>query len=121
MHDTSFLVDECISPLCVSHLIIKGFNAISVLDALHHGAKDGQIIEFAKKINRILITLDTDFSDIFLYPIGSNPGIIVLRVKFSNIDILNNLFDKYFIPEYIQFFPQCLTIITAENIRIRKY
>ncbi len=44
------------------------------------GVNDETVINIAKEKNLVLITRDSDFADEIMYPPGSHPGIIVLRV-----------------------------------------
>ena len=43
------------------------------------GAPDERVLQACKAEDRVLITLDLDFSDIRAYPPGTYPGIWVLR------------------------------------------
>lgn len=43
-------------------------------------ADDIEIMDYAKKDNRILITKDLGFANIMIFPIESHHGIIVLRL-----------------------------------------
>jgi predicted nuclease of predicted toxin-antitoxin system len=53
-------------------------NAKTVYDQALSGHPDKELIKCCKKENRILITLDTDFTDIRAYPPGHYVGIIVI-------------------------------------------
>ncbi len=44
------------------------------------GVDDETVINIAREENLVLITRDSDFADEIMYPPGSHPGIIVLRV-----------------------------------------
>jgi predicted nuclease of predicted toxin-antitoxin system len=76
-----FKTDENL-PIEVAELITgQGHDALTVEDQGLGGTPDEQIAAVCQSENRILVTLDTDFSDIRQYPPGSHPGIIVFRIS----------------------------------------
>ena len=76
-----FKTDENL-PIEVAELISSsGHDALTVEDQGIGGLPDLEIAAVCDSENRILVTLDTDFSDIRLYPPGSHPGIIVFRIS----------------------------------------
>jgi len=52
-----------------------------VRDIGMRAAKDREIIEYALKNNRIIITRDTDFGEVLRYP--EHPGAIILRLPYA--------------------------------------
>lgn len=75
-----FKIDENL-PVDIAELLADaGYDAKTVSEQQLKGVKDPVIIEVCKTENRVLITLDTDFSDIRAYPPQDFSGIIVLRV-----------------------------------------
>ena len=44
-------------------------------------ARDKDIIEYALKQNRIVITMDTDFGEVLRYP--EHPGAVILRFPYA--------------------------------------
>jgi len=76
-----FKIDENL-PLEIAELLIKaGHDAKTVNAQQLKGVKDFVLIDLCKSENRILVTLDTAFSDIRAYPPQEFSGIIVLRVR----------------------------------------
>ena len=75
-----FKVDENLPVEIAGLLAGFGHEAKTVNDQLLQGAEDSVLIEKCDRENRIIITLDTDFSDIRTYPPWEHEGIIVLRV-----------------------------------------
>jgi len=71
-----FKIDENL-PLEIAELLIKvGHDAKTVNDQQLKGVKDCVLIDLCKSENRILVTLDTDFSDIRTYPPQEFSGIV---------------------------------------------
>lgn len=76
-----FKIDENL-PIEIAELLINaGNDAKTVNDQQLQGSRDHILIEVCKSEQRVLITLDTDFSDIRAYPPEEFSGIIVLRVR----------------------------------------
>ncbi len=86
-----FKLDENVPELVRQSLDEAGHDAHTVADEGLAGATDQTVLQACVAEDRILITLDLDFSDIRAYPPGSYPGIWVLRPPrqtFSKIDEL---------------------------------
>ena len=76
-----FKIDENL-PIEIAELLIDaGYDAKTVYDQQLNGTQDPILAEVCKNEHRILVTLDTDFSDIRAYPPEEFSGIIVLRVR----------------------------------------
>jgi predicted nuclease of predicted toxin-antitoxin system len=75
-----FKIDENL-PIEIADLLINaGHDAKTVNEQQLQGVKDPVLIEICRSEHRILVTLDTDFSDIRTYPPQELSGTIVLRV-----------------------------------------
>lgn len=76
-----FKIDENL-PIEIAGLFIDaGHDAKTVSDQQMQGAIDPVLIQACKTEQRVLVSLDTDFSDIKSYPPEEFSGIIVLRVR----------------------------------------
>lgn len=76
-----FKVDENLPVEAVEVLRQAGYDALSVLDQQLGGEMDIGIARICQQEERIIVTLDLDFSDIRAYPPRDYSGIIVLRLK----------------------------------------
>jgi len=76
-----FKLDENLPIELVRLLKDNGHDALTVLEQNLGGESDSRIAQVCKKEKRVLITLDTDFSDILTYPPEEFFGLIVLRLK----------------------------------------
>ncbi len=74
-----FKLDENLPELVRDTLNELGHDAHTVAEEGLSGAQDATVLQACVAENRILITLDLDFSDIRAYPPGSYPGVWVLR------------------------------------------
>ena len=75
-----FKIDENMPTEITEMLISTGHDAKTLHEQLLKGIIDSVLLNVCKDENRVLVTLDTDFSDIRTYPPQEFSGIIVLRV-----------------------------------------
>jgi predicted nuclease of predicted toxin-antitoxin system len=73
-----FLVDENIECVVLDTLRESGFNAVSTNDVGISGHPDENVLAFAKRDDRVLLTNDADFLDDRKFPYPHNPGVVVL-------------------------------------------
>ncbi len=76
-----FKTDENLPEEIARILRQEHYDSLSVREQKLSGEDDKNIAEICLKEDRVLITLDTDFSDIRTYPPQNYPGIIVLRLQ----------------------------------------
>ena len=115
-----FKTDENL-PVEVTELLRgAGYDAMSVLEQAMGGESDPVLDEVCLKEGRVLITLDTDFGDIRVYPPSEAPGYVVLRLKqqdkYSVIEIMERLIPM-FNQENLE---NRLWIVDEQKVRIRK-
>ncbi len=69
------------------------------VDSIYHenktGIKDGDLLTLCLNEKRILITLDTDFSNAFLHPQGTFYGIILLKPETQGKKAFLKLFQEF--------------------------
>lgn len=114
-----FKVDENL-PIEIAELLISaGYNAKTINEQQLQGAKDPLLIDICKSEGRVLVTLDTDFSDIRSYPPQELPGVIILRVGSQAKQHVIKVFQS--ILPFVQQEPlhQHLWIVEETKIRIR--
>ena len=75
----TFKIDENLPRDAAILLRDNGFEADTVRHQGLRGAEDQVVAEAARRENRVLITLDLDFSNIRAYPPEAYSGIVVLR------------------------------------------
>ncbi|MCX7002794.1 MAG: DUF5615 family PIN-like protein [bacterium] len=74
-----FKIDENLPLEACRLLTHAGHDAVSVLDQQLVGCPDRELAAVCQAESRVLITLDTDFSNILIYPPGNTPGMIVVE------------------------------------------
>jgi predicted nuclease of predicted toxin-antitoxin system len=114
------LLDENLYPSTLNLLRCYGFDVKDIKEMKLCGINDNEVMELAQREDRLLITLDMHFSNIFLYPPSECPGIIVVRVRPavpSKVDQAIKCFLQVLQPELIK---HALTIVEENKFRIRK-
>jgi predicted nuclease of predicted toxin-antitoxin system len=96
-----------------------GYDAETVQDEGISGIKDYALFDLVQAEKRILITLDLDFSDIRIYPPHVYGGIIVLRPKSEDFDVLLALVHRVILALRNTSPENALWIVDQKRIRIR--
>ena len=115
-----FKLDENL-PLQLRHLFAQsGHDAVTVLDQGMGGAADSDVASACLHEERVLLTQDTDFADIRLYPPGKYPGIVVFRLPSQSRDDLLEI-GAMLIETLVRSSPtRQLWIVEGSRIRIRE-
>lgn len=74
-----FLIDMPVSPDAARWLSEKGHDAVHASDIGLYRAKDADILEEARKQERVIITSDLDFPQLLALSKSKDPGIILFR------------------------------------------
>lgn len=114
-----FKIDENLPVEIANLLIAAGHDAKTVYEQRLQGAQDSLLIDVCHKENRILVTLDIDFSDIRAYPPQELSGIIVLRVNNQARSHLIEVFSRIIPLMKTEPLNQHLWIVEESRIRIR--
>ena len=112
------LVDESCGKKLFLFLGEKGFDVKYAGDIMQR-AEDIDILEFAEKENRILITNDKDFGELIFRLGRPSSGILFLRLKLNSPNnrqryvsfVLDNLADRL---------PHNFVVVKESGVRIRK-
>ena len=115
-----FKVDENVPLKVADELRLNGYDVATVYDESLQGCYDVQIIGRCKTEERILITLDLDFSNVLLYPPKYSSGIIVLRPLSQSIDCIIDLVRKLQNKLKLETPVGKLWIVEENRIRVRE-
>ncbi len=88
MRRLEFLADMNISPLTVEQLKKHGWNIVRVPEVMSRGSKDIDILIYAQKQNKVVITQDLDFSAILALRGYGKPSLINLRLENPRPDLV---------------------------------
>lgn len=90
---TKFLVDENLGLETALYLQDAGFKAEFAPDVGLGGRDDAELLQYAWRKKRVLLTHDTDFLDDRKFPEHRNPGIIILPGGSGDDDELGGALD----------------------------
>ncbi|MBI4650753.1 DUF5615 family PIN-like protein [Candidatus Desantisbacteria bacterium] len=113
-----FIADENLYEPIIDYLKSLGLDIFSVRDAGLSGISDAKIFQIACKKNRIIITMDKDFTRIFRFSPAKCGGIIVVKIYKQNVKRTLEIFKKFYNSLNENDITNNLVIITAENVRI---
>ena len=86
--------DQNIMVETVEFLRRQGHDVTSTRDVGLALAPDDEVLAFAIRENRILLTFNADFGDIRLFPVGTHAGIIRLRVNQQTAEVLHPILEN---------------------------
>lgn len=115
-----FLVDMPLSPKTAEYLRSLGHDAAHAYEIGKEKAPDEELIEFAEKENRIIITMDLDFGTILHYAKKKSPGLIIFRISFATVETVNAALiaiTQRMKPEDIA---NSVIVVDDQRVRVRK-
>lgn len=112
-----FLIDENISPKTQQFLAELGFDANT---SKARGISDEEVIAQAIEQNRVIITLDLDFGEIFHFHEKGRVGIIVLRIVPPTVENVNAVLKRLLSAVNIDEYEKSLIIVSWNKYRIRE-
>ena len=115
-----FKLDENVPRDADALLRAGGHDCHSVFSENIVGCSDEGLIEVCRREQRILVTLDLDFSDIRLYPHDTHPGIWILRPSSQSVTAVCSLLARALRMLDVESAEQRMWIIGDERIRIRE-
>ncbi len=114
------LTDENIFTATVTFLRKMGFDLIDISELQLKGSEDDEIAALANKENRIILTFDKHFGNIIKFPIGCNPGVILVRINPLSIEMVNPRLEKILSEVRFEDISRSLVIIDNATCRIRR-
>jgi len=112
-------IDENLPADCAVLLRNAGFEADTVADERMAGADDNVIASRSQAEERVLVTLDLDFSNVRAYPPAQHAGIIVLRPKRQDKRTVLALMERIVLALTNRTPAGELWIVEADRIRFR--
>ena len=92
---TAFLADENISPETADHLKALGYECHSLVREGPRQLADPEIVALAKREQRIILTHDLDFGEIYYFVEDGELGVIVLRLRHQTIEAVNDVLERF--------------------------
>src|SRR3972149_8632380 len=89
-----FLLNANISPETSKFLSIKGHSSKDLISEDLSGLTDSEVYELALKENRILVTFDLDFGEIYHFS-KNKIGLIILRLEDQTVESVNKTLERF--------------------------
>ena len=115
-----FKTDENLPVEVVDLLQDAGYDAVTVFDQELTGEIDRTIAHVCQQEQRVLLTLDLDFADIRAYPPQQYAGIVVLRSRRQDKQVVLALAERVIKALKNEALSQKLWIVDEQRIRIRE-
>lgn len=91
----SVLADENISPETADHLEALGYPCHSLRRDGPHQLSDRGIVALARQGNRVILTQDLDFGEIYYLAEQGWVGILVLRLRRQTVEVVNEVLERF--------------------------
>jgi len=118
-----FFVDQCISNFIIDALQASGHNVHRLKEHISPDSPDSLVIQKAKELDSILISLNGDFADIVMYPPSVYRGIFALQIK-NHPEIIPQLMQRLLnylaVNPDMDYYGGKLFLIEGHRIRIKE-
>ena len=114
------LLDQGLPRSAAKILGIQGWDVLHTGEIGLSNASDREIIEYARKEGRVVITLDADFHAILAVENAREPSVIRIRQEGLRGDALAELIEKIWPKIQSQLETGALVTVTERSIRVRK-
>jgi len=114
------LLDQGLPRSTASILSKQGIDTIHTGDIGYATAEDGDIIEYARVEDRVIVTLDSDFHAILALSHASSPSVIRIRIERLKGDALAELLTQVIENWEEQLLAGVMLTVNSKQIRARK-
>ncbi len=114
-----FLLDANLSPLSAQFLRNLGHDVLSLIESKQHHLKDPEVVRLAIEQERIILTFDQDFGEMYYHQQSGSFGVIVLRIHNQTVESVNRALQQ-FLSQYqhkLMQNPKSLLIIKPHSVR----
>lgn len=113
------LLDQGLPRSAVSSLQSVGWDVVHVADTGMAAATDGAILEYARSVQRTVVTLDADFHAMLVVSGVMSPSVIRIRIEGLNGEVLAKLLVKL-MPLVAHDLEQgAMITVTGKSVRVR--
>ena len=112
------LLDQGLPRTTVSHLQEEGWDVLHVGDIGLSQAKDTELLEYARKYSRVIVTLDSDFHAYLAVTNAQFPSVVRIRIEgLKGLDVAQLI--RKISPRIEAFIEQgAMVTVTETSIRI---
>lgn len=107
------------SPQTKAFLRALGHNVTDTREQSMSRATDEEIMAFAQREDRIVVTFTSDFGNILEFPPGTYPGVIRLKVRPQTVEVLHPILEEFFQKVSEEYLRGTLAVIENYRFRLR--
>ena len=117
-----FFADENVASETVEFLRQRGWDVVDVYEAGLRGGPDEEIVRYAAKEKRMILTHDLDFGEMHYFRKEPVFGVLVLRIEPQIPTDVNRILGEFLdeVGEDIQGYADTLIIVEKKRFRIRQ-
>lgn len=112
--------DECVYSVTIKTLRAWGHDVETAQEAGLSGHNDNELLQYAISQNRILISIDMDFSNALRFVPSSHTGIIILKIRPSTIDNVHQVLKQFLDQNTEDEVHHSLVIADQSKYRVRR-
>jgi predicted nuclease of predicted toxin-antitoxin system len=116
-----FKIDENLPKEVASLLEAYGYDALIMHEQSHAGTPDSELAKVCRSEERVIVTLDLDFSNVRIYPPEEHPGIIVLRLEHQDKETVLSVVTRMLSLLSVESLKEKLWIVEADRVRIWRH
>lgn len=114
-----FLADECVYYVTTQLLRTWGYDVLTAQEVGLAGKPDEEVLAYSVKHERVLITIDMDFSNIRRFPPKSYIGIIILKIRPRVAEKIHNVLEQVLRDMDSEQLSKSLVIVDQGKYRVR--
>jgi len=117
-----FLADENLSRQTVELMRDLGFDVKDAGEACLRGCEDDEVVRFAERENRMIITLDLGYGSIYYFSKKGHVGMIVLRIHPPTVEEVNRVLKNFLrrVDLEKEKLTKCLIMLDRKKYRVRR-
>ena len=120
MRSLRFLLDANISPETAVFLRSFGFDAESLIEKGLGGLSDAEVARRSRQDDRVLVTFDLDFGELYYFSSPKKFSVVVLRLDDQRVENVNSVLGEFLRQHKrkLTSSKKCLAVIGDSDVRI---
>jgi predicted nuclease of predicted toxin-antitoxin system len=116
---SKFILDANLSPQTATFLRdTLGLDVVHQREVLPGSPSDNEIVALAKREQRVIVTFDTDFGEIYHFREKGTIGIIQLQLRNQTVDVVNRSL-SHFLSHAETWLDLDTSLVTIEDHQVR--
>lgn len=117
-HPVAFLADENIAPRVVRALRALGHDVADVKERGRSGLADDQVLQWAYRERRVVLTHDRDFAHALFRPPAHHHGIVILRFSDQSPQSVADRLPAVLQPRLLKRLSRAVVLVTDDSVTV---